>query len=742
MRCTLLCVSGFVIAAGCAAVTVDPDETDQTTLSGPTVEFDPGGGIIPFPNNLLIDPATGRVNLPATPCETPTAAALRTNVLNQLDGFGTYEVAITATFTQPVDPASLTNHVLLFETTTGTLVPNVIMPTTTARFAADACDVPIPVNTVAIVPTVPLPERSTFTAVLLAGITTPTGEPFQPSATWALLAQPVNPVTVVDGQIVAERTPLNPALPDEAAQILALAQLWDSQQVLFAGLDAKGIPRDQVLLAWQFTTQTTTDTLDPRVAGTPAADVTSAPVPVNGLPIAAQSITCDFDATTCPRGIRRGAAPFSACPASDSNVQCFLKISLGTAAAPAGSTPAVIYATGNTVCATIGCAAVGDVVGGLINAKNFQTPQPNAFEPDAPLPGPWSDPYHPRQVSTQQLQVLAFIPATPPPGAGYPVVVFGHGLGASKESAFAIAPQLASQGFMTVGIDFVLHGSRAVRTAADMTASFLSPDLASTRDSIRQSVLDVLTLITDLKACATSRCDVAVPGFRVDTGSIEYLGQSLGGIIGSVTVAVSPDIQASVLNVAGVGWVDIFENTQTLQIRCPLINGLITAGIVTGDLWTGGSTGLCLTDAFKTQPGYQQFAAVARWVLDPADPANFTPMLARKLFLLQEVVGDQVVPNITTEREAALTGTPGVAAACGPAIPPAMPPSPAIVASPSTKKFLRYMDLPAGTCDGRAFPGNTFAHASLLQPERNSPAGQLGTARLQTDAITYLLLNQ
>jgi hypothetical protein len=40
-----------------------------------------------------------------------------------------------------------------------------------------------------------------------------------------------------------------------------------------------------------------------------------------------------------------------------------------------------------------------------------------------------------------------------------------------------------------------------------------------------------------------------------------------------------------------------------------------------------------------------------------------------------------------------------------------------------------------------AFPGNTFAHASLLRPANGNPDGTLGTVRLQTDAITFLVLN-
>ena len=45
--------------------------------------------------------------------------------------------------------------------------------------------------------------------------------------------------------------------------------------------------------------------------------------------------------------------------------------------------------------------------------------------------------------------------------------------------------------------------------------------------------------------------------------------------MGSISVGASSDIKAAVLNVPGVGWADILENTQTLQISCQLVDGLI-----------------------------------------------------------------------------------------------------------------------------------------------------------------------
>jgi hypothetical protein len=263
---------------------------------------------------------------------------------------------------------------------------------------------------------------------------------------------------------------------------------------------------------------------------------------------------------------------------------------------------------------------------------------------------------------------------------------------------------------------------------------FLSSDLAGTRDNIRQTVLDLERLVSALKACGAATCGA----LNVDTAHLVYLGLSLGGIVGSTTVANVPDFKGAVLNVPAVGLVDVIENTPSLAIRCSLVDALITAGIVTGAPFNPATaTGLCTTDAWKTQPGYQQFSVIGRWALDPSDGANFTRKLAARKILIQEVINDEVVPNIATDREGALVGlVPQTADAAVSATPAA---SGAITTAPTANKWVRYPTLPPNA--GAGFPGNTFTHASLLLPANAGNDGLLGTVRLQSDAITFLVLN-
>jgi len=124
-------------------------------------------------------------------------------------------------------------------------------------------------------------------------------------------------------------------------------------------------------------------------------------------------------------------------------------------------------------------------------------------------------------------------------------------------------------------------------------------------------------------------------------------------------------------------------------------------------------------------------------VIDPADGANFVSRLATKKILIQEVVDDQVVPNYATDIEGALAGL--TAATADPQTSAAPAPSAAITTMPTSSKWVRYPTLPPDAATG--FPGNTFAHPSLLRPTPGVD-GNLGTIRLQTDALTFLGINQ
>jgi hypothetical protein len=813
----LVLPSLLLAASGCPDVKVDAPE-DEIGNAGPVVEFDPGNRIVPFPNNLLLNPETGKVNLPMSCGEGAATTATREGVLNKLDGFGTYETVMTATFSEMFDMASLQDKIVLYKRAAGGTtvdpamsnpIPVVLVPSMTQRFDAD-CMNPVAVPQLIMVAGRPLDQKSTYVAAILSGVKTEGGADYTPSFTWSLVRQEEDPVTLDDeGNVTQNNTPLDPRSAEDLATLQGLDLLWKAHAQGLAFLTEKNHARTDILLAWEFNTQTTTDPLDPAFAGGPAMQVPSAaPLQLVSLARAAAN---------------RAAPPYILCepagggPGGDSDVQCFLKIALGSASCVQPGCPtSQIYATGNATCAAVGCAAVGDVLGGAFNSPQYMIETPNPLAGGAAIPGPWGDPIKPTKVKDEVISFIAIVPASPAPtAAGHPVVVYGHGLGSSKTTVLAIGPQLSApqaplsftSGFITVAIDFVAHDSRAVRnsdaaalgcsgtptfsTAPQCFAPFLSTNLGATRDGIRQSVLDIHGLVETMKFCGTPANTCTATGaasdftFRPDPAHINYLGISLGGIIGSTAVASKPDFKSGVLNVPGAGWVDILERTETRAIQCPLVNGLIDAGILVGEKSNATfTTGLCTTPAWTMQAGYRQFSTIGRWVLDPADPANFTQKLATRRFMIQKVVGDTVIPNYATDNEAALVGlaaTP-IAAACAPQAGQ-FGPTPQVVAPAATNKFVNYSALtatascPDATNTNQPSAGTAYAHASLLRPVAGTCStaghtctsttqavgdaqcaqqaggastcdiasvarGQLGTRRLQTDAITFLILNR
>ncbi len=703
----------LLFAASCVSdPDIDPGEgvDDLGEVDGPTVEFNPSARVIPFPNNLLLDRMTGKVNLPASCNESASAAVLREGVLNRLDGFGTFKTAISVTFTEPVDAASLDGNVLLYKRATGmtpvdpstaTAIPVVVIPGQTARASAD-CSSMSAVDNAIFVPLIPLEGGSTYTVGIVGAVKTMSGKAFLPSATWTLIRSAENPVTINDaGDIVSDRTPFDPIA--DKATLEGLNLLWRAHAQAVGFLQATGQAREQVLLAWDFNTQTTTNPLDPTVAGSLASKAPTMPL------AQVASIT-------------------------GGNTQAFLEAALG----------------GANNCAAVGCANVGDVVAGALIAPQYQSTVANPLPGGAPVPSSWPDPINPSSRGNEPITAFAFIPATAAPANGYPVIIFGHGVTRAKTDMFAIGSQLAGAGFVTIAIDWVAHSSRAIRirndaasgcgdvgsppmrpdpsTSPQCFAPILSTNLAATRDGLRQAALDGLALIESLKACGTANCN----SLMVDATRIGYVGHSLGSIIGSMIVAMSPDIRAAVLNVGGAGLIDIIEHTDSLGIRCPIVDGLITGGIIAGeplDLTATPPTGTCLGDSWKADPGFRRFAVIARWALDAGDNANYMSRLAGKKVLLQEVIDDGVVPNFATDQMGMLLGMTPAAADTATGLPVA--PSAAITANPTTPLWVTYTMNAA----------NSYNHGSILKPATLDPMGQLGTAQMQTDFITYLVLN-
>ncbi len=684
---------------------VSTDPTEQGDLQDPPrALFDPASDVLPWPSDAQPPASTTWARCGESLPET----ALRQEVLKERDGFALVRPRLLAYFSDAVAKGSLNGRAFMFAmaNTAGALEPTDAVPIPAALTALEAprrsnCEAGASLYAVAIEPQAPLQQHTTYAVALLSGITTTEGELVQPSAIWALARASDAPVVLSDsGAVLENHTPLS-----DYDQLVEVARAWQDNAELLAFLERAlpgqlvgapaPLPRSDILLAWQLTTESVSSVFDPLLATSPAAQITT-------------TVTTPTIASTLENG--------------------------------ADIVAAFVGELGASACVELPCDQVGALVRGSITAPQF-----------VGADGRWDDPQSPTVVSQAQLSFLAVVPKAtfaPEQANARPTVVFGHGAGRSKEDLLRIGAQLAALGLSSVAIDWPLHGERAVPLpgAAPLGCAgspdpvlspqcfvpLVTPDWGRSVDALRQGALDILSLVRALRSCgAAGECGA----LRVAPTRIGYLGQSLGAMLGAVAVAASPELQVAVLNVGGVGWLDLLADSANPYLRCPLVDALIDGGLLGGDKWAGTNftTARCMTNSWRSDPGYLAYAELARWAEEPADGAVFGPTLAQgHRILLQEVAGDETVPASVSGALGNLLGLTPVAAfepTSFANLTPSGPPGGG--ARGAASGWVRYSDV-LGVLD--------YSHPSLLLPLA-TPAAVLASAQMQEDALYFLSSN-
>jgi hypothetical protein len=287
---------------------------------------------------------------------------------------------------------------------------------------------------------------------------------------------------------------------------------------------------------------------------------------------------------------------------------------------------------------------------------------------------------------------VPFVVVTPtsrPPPEGWPLAVFGHGYGGEMlSSALLVAGSLARQGIATIAISVVGHGGgresqllvgladgrthtirvpgRGVDLDADgrieptegLTPLAGGPLAAlSVRDGLRQQVVDLMALVR----AVNGGLDVDGDGVH-DTGlgSIAYAGHSLGGIYGTIFLAVEPRVRVGVLAVPGGPVSEIARlapafrplvREALLRRNPPLLN---LGDDFREDLPLRGDEPIV-----APAPGavaIQEHLARVEWLGRRADPVAYARHLRRSPLpgleparvLVQWALDDRIVPNPTT----------------------------------------------------------------------------------------------
>jgi uncharacterized protein (TIGR03437 family) len=283
----------------------------------------------------------------------------------------------------------------------------------------------------------------------------------------------------------------------------------------------------------------------------------------------------------------------------------------------------------------------------------------------------------------REIAFHVLVPRTPPPPGGYPVAIFGHGLGDTRFGAPTIVGNtLAASGFATVAINAVGHGggpggSIVFEPPTGAAISFplggrgvdLNGDGAiernegcvlfesepiGLRDCLRQTALDLMQLARLIREGPDLDGARGVP---LDGSRIYYAGQSLGSLYGSLLVAVEPNVRAAVLNAGGGSAIDIARTGGAYQ------------GFLSHYLTTRNPPLLRPQDPFDDNfplrnsapavndvPGamaIQDLLEHAEWMQMPGDPLAYAPHfqgsplagVGSKKVLFQIARGDKTVPN-------------------------------------------------------------------------------------------------
>ncbi|PID49050.1 MAG: lipase [Proteobacteria bacterium] len=279
--------------------------------------------------------------------------------------------------------------------------------------------------------------------------------------------------------------------------------------------------------------------------------------------------------------------------------------------------------------------------------------------------------YNPTPVATNSalnIPLLMTVPNTGTmPTAGWPVVIFQHGITRNRTDLLAIADTLAEAGYAAVAIDLPLHGitdnSNPFYTAFERTfdldlqnndtsasgkdgkidnsgSYFINlTNLPTGRDNIRQSISDLLVLRNSLP-------NLNVSGVKLDTSKVGFVGISLGGIIGTGYLSQESTRTPASLIVTGGGIARLLDGSETYGSHIQA--SLAANGVVKGTA------------------NYDAFMSVAQTVLDAADPvvlgaqaANTHPIHMIEVVGVNGVGADTVVPNRVAG--APLSGTEALA---------------------------------------------------------------------------------
>lgn len=203
-------------------------------------------------------------------------------------------------------------------------------------------------------------------------------------------------------------------------------------------------------------------------------------------------------------------------------------------------------------------------------------------------------------------------------------VLFGHGMGGDVNDG-ALDAEIAGEGMVKINLQFDgWSGADLLFSFSEMAGGVGGMSIVTQRHL--QSITNAAAIRSALDGPLRAALETEL-GVEMDRQSRFYIGASLGGITGAVMLAAIDDLDHGVLNVPGGCW------TQT---------------ILGSDFYTDYLRPLMLGN-FDDLFEIHHVLAIGQTAMDEMDGAAWGGQLSDELILLQQSMGDPIVPNVSTE---------------------------------------------------------------------------------------------
>lgn len=351
------------------------------------------------------------------------------------------------------------------------------------------------------------------------------------------------------------------------------------------------------------------------------------------------------------------------------------------------------------------------------------------------------------------------IPAITKPGAGWPVILFQHGITGNKENVLALSAAFSLAGFATVGIDHPLHGERGLMSldgtianaSTNSIADYLNfGSLLTSRDNSRQSAADIMGLRLGLNSIIDSTSLISL-----DLSKVHFIGHSLGSITGTAALATANTslggdlaffdnmykFNTAVLNVPGGGVPSFVLESPDFG---PLVKGglLAASSVEFGSFLTEYATSNQIGLEEAIRPAFNAFIEIlpseqlaeinetfaafgfaAQTVLDSADPISYADTMADNTSILVQLlvgggVNDDGSTALSDEANLVTTSLP-------------------LVGGQPLADLLKLEQISNSTTGSGVVRMLTGNHFSLFVPDASAAA----TTELHSQAVSFFISN-